>query len=759
MNISNMMAEAAMQYPESKNGPFAGSHIGQVIRNEIPEALRNKLSLTDYVVKGSIGNGQFASIPWIAIMDRDITTSTTQGIYIVFLFSSDGKRIYLTLNQGVTYFKEKKYGNLEISKISNKIFETFPSTQASKIKINLNSSTGLGRGYESTTISAIEYDTSNMPSEEELVSDIKSLLEDYAKIKTFFVDNGNDVESFYRKIMGMTLPNKYKEFKTLLSRFVQQANQNVQNKENRKPTLGIKGFEKNDFRRQNTYDIVFIDGIEYHIHLFNSGSYGPSSGKGRGKIPFLDHGLSNGNWANIRTTFRDYQIESLRIVEWVKRSGEDRETGISYKVAELDLFSEEEPNALLKEFLDQFLLLESEARTVLANNNVERLAEKLEKSKNIILRGAPGTGKTYLARQIASYLIGEDEDKLNESEQYGFVQFHPSYDYTDFVEGLRPVIDEEQEQVSFKLVDGIFKEFCQRAKKADTVGEVDNFDAAWEKLILAINESEDAYMMSRSKVPATVNSNNSIKFKSPVATKENVYNLYRGEATNLKYETYPKIVLDHLTKEFDLEPFQKGETEIQENKKYVFVIDEINRGEISKIFGELFFSIDPGYRGQEKYGISTQYSNLHNESKQKFYIPDNVYIVGTMNDIDRSVDSFDFAMRRRFRFIEIKAEDTFSMWEGILDEPRIEEARVRLLALNKQISDTDDLNANYHIGPSYFLKLPELDYDYDILWADYLQPLLEEYLRGSYEEQESLAAMKSAYDLATPVEEEFNDEG
>ena len=79
-------------------------------------------------------------------------------------------------------------------------------------------------------------------------------------------------------------------------------------------------------------------------------------------------------------------------------------------------------------------------------------------------------------------------------------------------------------------------------------------------------------------------------------------------------------------------------------------------------------------------------------------------------------------------------------------------------SLDKQISDTDDLNANYHIGPSYFLKLPELDYDYDILWADYLQPLLEEYLRGSYEEQESLAAMKSAYELATPVEEEFNDE-
>lgn len=556
----------------------------------------------------------------------------------------------------------------------------------------------------------------------------------------------------------MLTTNKYSEFKKLLSRFVQQANQNVQDKENRKATLGVSGFENNHFSRQKSYDIVIIDGTEYHVHLFNSGWYGPNNGEGSIKIPFLDYGLSNGNWANIRTTFKDYQIESLRIVEWIKRTGKDRETGISYTVSDLDLFSEEEPNALLKEFLDQFLLLESGANMMLANSKVEELAEKLEKSKNIILRGAPGTGKTYLARQIAAYLTGEDEDKLNESEQYGFVQFHPSYDYTDFVEGLRPFIDDEQEKVSFKLVDGIFKEFCQRAKNADTVGEVDNFEAAWEKLILAINESEDCYMMSRSKVPATVNSNQSIKFKNPVATKENVYKLYRGEDTDLKYETYQKIVLDHLTKEFGLAPFKKGTATSGENQKYVFVIDEINRGEISKIFGELFFSIDPGYRGKEQYGISTQYSNLHTASKGKFYIPDNVYIIGTMNDIDRSVDSFDFAMRRRFRFIEIKAEDTLNMWDGIIKENHIEEATQRLLALNKQISDTDDLNANYHIGPSFFLKLPEIDYDYDILWGDYLQPLLEEYLRGSYEEQESLVAMKVAYDLAIPSVEGFSDE-
>ena len=111
----------------------------------------------------------------------------------------------------------------------------------------------------------------------------------------------------------------------------------------------------------------------------------------------------------------------------------------------------------------------------------------------------------------------------------------------------------------------------------------------------------------------------------------------------------------------------------------------------------------------------------------------------------------------RFRFIEIKAEDTTGMWAGQLKEDELENAKNRLLSLNEQIAATDDLNCNYHIGPSYFLKLPELDYDYEILWNDYLEPLLEEYLRGSYEEKEKLAAMKSAYDL-TSDEESGDDE-
>lgn len=375
-------------------------------------------------------------------------------------------------------------------------------------------------------------------------------------------------------------------------------------------------------------------------------------------------------------------------------------------------------------------------KKVVMNKNIDDYLDKLRKSKNLIIRGAPGTGKTYLAKEIAKELTGGNEDQI------GFVQFHPSYDYTDFVEGLRPVSNGDG-TIEFKLVDGIFKKFCQKAKAAKKTGGQDNFDEAWTKLTDTINEKQGQYLFPRSSVPASLNSQGNVKFDSPVATKEKVYLLYKGEKTKLKYETYQKIVLDHMKESYGLSDYVSP-TEINTDKNFVFIIDEINRGEISKIFGELFFSIDPGYRG-ERGSVSTQYANLH-ETDEKFYIPENVYIIGTMNDIDRSVDTFDFAMRRRFRFVEVTAESQLGMLDKELNI-YAEEAKTRLRNLNAAIENVQELNSHYHIGPSYFLRLKEVKFDYELLWSDYLKPLLEDYLRGSYDEVETLETLKKAFDL------------
>ena len=414
----------------------------------------------------------------------------------------------------------------------------------------------------------------------------------------------------------------------------------------------------------------------------------------------------------------------------------------------LQKYPELEPSLLgsiLFEYSTQFLdeKEKKEEKMSLEYKVYYPLSQTLLQSKNLILRGAPGTGKTYLAKEIAKELTDGNEDQI------GFVQFHPSYDYTDFVEGLRPVSNGDG-AIEFRLQDGIFKDFCQKAKEAQLIGGQDNFDEAWDSYLEYINVAEEKeYITKTSYLSVNSRQNLSVNYDSGVPgwslPRKYVYELYKDKNYNKQeyYKSGGKTVLETLKKRFGLKDYLSP-TEIDTDKKFVFIIDEINRGEISKIFGELFFSIDPGYRG-EKGSVSTQYANLH-ENDEKFYIPENVYIIGTMNDIDRSVDTFDYAMRRRFRFVEVTAESQLGMLDEVLGN-EAQEAKIRLRNLNAEIEKIQELNSHYHIGPSYFLKLEDVNFDYELLWSDYLKPLLEDYLRGSYEEDEILNTLKKAYDL------------
>lgn len=272
---------------------------------------------------------------------------------------------------------------------------------------------------------------------------------------------------------------------------------------------------------------------------------------------------------------------------------------------------------------------------IMPTKKYQKYIDLLFETRNLVLTGAPGTGKTYMAKEIAEEMEAE----------VGFVQFHPSYDYTDFVEGLRPVKTNDG-QIGFERKDGAFKEFCKKAKS--------------------------------------------------------------------------------------------------NNKPFVFIIDEINRGDISKVFGELFFSIDPGYRG-ERGKVNTQYQNMIEKGdvfKNGFFVPDNVYILATMNDIDRSVESMDFAMRRRFTWLEVTPADTAYMLDKL---GYAEEAKTTMTRLNDAIAETEGLGAAYMIGPAYFLKLAENGGDFSKLWKMNIEPLLKEYLRGFRKSDVILRKFNEAY--------------
>jgi hypothetical protein len=401
----------------------------------------------------------------------------------------------------------------------------------------------------------------------------------------------------------------------------------------------------------------------------------------------------------------------------------------------------------------------------------------LLESRNVIFHGAPGTGKTYLAKQIAADIIsgGQTNDITQltdeQKKQVGFVQFHPSYDYTDFVEGMRPTVNSDG-SMGFELQDGIFKSFVDQARKnyensqksKDSVEHELSAQEAMSGFFSDIEFGADLFKTLRgSKFYITGVDDKHIDISIPdnptiKALRLNINELKRMLEADTDFKQIKDVASFFGTKyatqaysyDFALYKAIKGQkkkvshtTVKQESmKNYIFIIDEINRGEISKIFGELFFSIDPSYRGRSG-EVSTQYSNMHADPDEKFYIPENVYIIGTMNDIDRSVDSFDFAMRRRFRFIELKADEQTEMLKALKDEDLENEALNRMKALNQEIAETEGLNENYQVGASYFLKLNTLDLDQ--LWTDYLCPLLQEYIRGMYDETEIMTRFEKAY--------------
>lgn len=380
----------------------------------------------------------------------------------------------------------------------------------------------------------------------------------------------------------------------------------------------------------------------------------------------------------------------------------------------------------------------------------------LKQTHNLVLTGAPGTGKTHMAREIAKEMGAESV----------FVQFHPSYDYTDFVEGLRP-IDNGEGHIVFERKDGVFKEFCRKAVQnlIDSSKSVEELsDETYWKMLLeefvndAIDNATTFKTVNGSEFVITGMTESYVSILNEQNAKASILNVsiheiltllfneitleyvrdirkYFGRMFGTQADSYTFVIVKQIREKHQSASAnkvnQRHSSRIQE-RDYVFIIDEINRGEASKIFGELFYAIDPGYRDDTDNPVQTQYQNLIPTSDvfaKGFYVPRNVYILATMNDIDRSVESMDFAMRRRFTWKEIKPECTEDMLDD-LGQSLADSAKETMHRLNNEIVATDGLGAAYSVGPAYFMKIKDLKGDFSALWNMNIEPLLREYLRG-----------------------------
>lgn len=477
---------------------------------------------------------------------------------------------------------------------------------------------------------------------------------------------------------------------------------------------------------------------------------------------------------------------------------------LSKTISELNLYEEKGDNSLLEEFYNLFVkeindydnhqgeyflkekcyFQKKEQEKNMEKNKV--ILDMVVKNYNLILTGAPGTGKTYLAKQIAQQLIfGEPKEIMTDTEQQQFdehckfVQFHPSYDYTDFVEGLRPIKNAKNEQIGFERRDGVFKEFCSKAaenlensrKEPEVLSHELYVEKIYNNLLSKIENEEITEIPLKTKnkkmLIDNVSDNKNIRLKTPGSTSFTNYVVSLKRILKLSNKYKNKESLERITNIsedirnviggcnasaywavlhliYDQENPISTDISSVTNKPFVFIIDEINRGEISKIFGELFFSIDPGYRGTIG-KVQTQYQNLIDEDDDfydGFYVPENVYIIGTMNDIDRSVESMDFAFRRRFAFKEIKADENVGMLDGLEWKDKAIE---RMTHLNEEIEKIEGLSSAYHIGASYFLKLTNYDGDFNKLWDYHLEGLLREYLRGMQDVEGKIKQLKKVY--------------
>lgn len=408
-----------------------------------------------------------------------------------------------------------------------------------------------------------------------------------------------------------------------------------------------------------------------------------------------------------------------------------------------------------REYLTSNKTNSNQIKNKMESNNI------LNKKNQIILYGPPGTGKTYNTDNIIQNFLNGNENLLAKNDfidleniDFKFITFHQSFAYEEFIEGLKPISGEKKNELErdYKVESGCFKEFCEKAINEVLIDSeiglksVDNFEAAINKLKEDISEKEEIELKTEKGEKFNVSYRNGKTFRiKPDNSKtdydypasiENIEALYfkTKELSEIYNPSYVKGILTYMIKNNYIEENKKELRNIyddltKEQRKelfkdaqpYFFVIDEINRGNISKIFGELITLLEKDKRlgNEDELIVELPYS------KEKFGIPPNIYLIGTMNTSDKSIASLDIALRRRFGFIEMLPDSDL-----IKDDVEGFNLRKLFENLNSRIEFL--LDKDHLIGHSFFCKVTSKEEIKDIFISEIL-PLLEEYFYGDIE--------------------------
>ena len=654
--MRELLKEILKKYPAARtNTQFGGQH---EIRS-LFEKLKDEFSSLEFVannknllVKYSYGKGNWALTPWIAILDKRETTTTQKGTYVVMLFRADGDGCHLKLGQGVTEIQEL-YGSgvaaiEELQRRADQVRAMFPNMLNSDFdqsaQLGLEKRAKLTELYEASTIYSKYYKKNEIPSNEDLISDISTLVECCEQYVSQDSSGEDLSETPNRKIWAIGLGEGGR----------------LWNESYEKGIISIGWDYLGDLSKYKSQDEVMAKLSELRgpdaqspmndslccyqfTHEINVGDLVIAK-VGRKKI--LGGGIVTSDYV-YDPERREHK--NIRQVKWVTtEEAELPGTGGPIKtLTEISRYPEfrelveayvSEKTVPEKIVADPYSYEDALKDLFLSEADLKSVIETARRKKNIILQGPPGVGKTFVSKRLAYLLMGEKDPSRVE-----FVQFHQSYSYEDFVQGWRP-----NSEGGFNLKSGSFYEFCRKARS-------------------------------------------------------------------------------------DL------------SRPHVFIIDEINRGNLSKIFGELLMLIESDKRGLEN-AIKLTYSE---SEADRFSVPENVFIIGLMNTADRSLAIVDYALRRRFAFFNLPPQLESAKFEAVITKAGgstdlVKKIRARIGGLNQVIgNERRDLGPGFQIGHSYFCPASPISSDaewYLNVISTEIKPLIEEYWFDSPEKVDTLLA-------------------